>query len=235
MDLRVFHALHVAGVAAITALTAQNSRRVRAIAATSARLVRRQLEAIWEEATPAAVCIGLLADARATREVRLFLNRLTRLPAIVIDPVIKSSSGYTFVGKRELVELRTLLPLATVVTPNVSEAEALANRRVRSMAHVLEAALEISKYGCAVLVTGGRLRDDRCVDVLVSNKALHHYSATRFENQMRGAGGILAAAITASLASGLPLERSVLRARAFVRRAWQRALPLGSGKPVAGL
>jgi hydroxymethylpyrimidine kinase/phosphomethylpyrimidine kinase len=234
MDLRVFNALHVAGVAAIVALTAQNSRGVRAVAAMSARFVRRQLEAIWEEAAPAAVCIGLLADARATREVRVFLNRLTRLPAIVIDPVITSSSGYTFVGDRELRELRKLLPLATVVTPNVSEAEVLANRRIRNMAQVLEAALNISKYGCAVLVTGGHLRDDRCVDVLASNNQLRHWGATRIAKQMRGAGGILAAAITASLASGLPLERSILRARAFVRRAWRRALPLRSGKPVAG-
>lgn len=231
MDLDVFRAFKVEGVAAVAGLTAQNSRRVYGLRGVPARFVRRELEAIWEQVEPRSLCVGLLPDVDVIRTVRSFLRALKRRPAIVIDPVIAASSGQVFLGEREVRELRTLLPLATIVTPNAREAAHLASQPVNTLAQARSAALALGQLGCAALVTGGHLRGAACVDVLAVRGSLRQFSGARIDRTLRGSGGILAASIAACLARGMSLSRSVLRARAFVRRAFARAAPLGSGKP----
>ncbi len=231
MDLAVYRTHGLAGVAVIAAVTAQNSRRVLELQSLPARFVRRQLEAVWEQVEPKAVCIGLLPDAAAMRAVGSFLRGLARRPAIVIDPVIKSSSGHVFLGEREVRELRRLLPLATLVTPNVHEAATLASQPVTTLSQAESAGRTLAKFGCAVLVTGGHLPNKTCIDILVHRQGVHRYAGSRIKRTMRGSGGILAAAIAASLARGVSLQRSIALGRAFVRRAFRRAVPLGSGLP----
>lgn len=231
MDLRVYRAQGVVGMTVIAAVTAQNSRSVIGVHKLPALFVRRQLKAIWEEVEPKAVCIGLLPDRATIRTVRLFLHGLARPPAIVVDPVVASSSGYTFLDERDLRELRRLLPLATVVTPNLLEAAKLTARPVATLAQAESAAGSLSKFGCAVLVTGGHLASKTCIDIFADYDGVRRYRGSRINRVLRGSGGILAAAIAACLAKGMSLERSVAQARAFVRRAFYRAVQLGSGFP----
>jgi hydroxymethylpyrimidine/phosphomethylpyrimidine kinase len=230
VDLAVFRAYSVAGACVTVAVTAQNARHVTDVQSLGARSVRRQLEAIWEQAQPRAVCIGLVPDIDAMRTIRAFFARRHREAAVVVDPVIASSSGYAFYGAREITELQKLLSIATLVTPNVAEASILSSRKIESAAAAIAAAMRIGETGCAVLVTG-HLSGARCVDILVAGGRVRRYSATRLRGALRGSGGILAAAITAGLARGLALEASIARARAFVRRAFGDARRIGSGLP----
>lgn len=229
MDLRVYALLQVAGFVAVGALTAQNSRRVRQVVALPPSLLVEQLEAIWEQVRPDAICIGLLPDAAGIRALRKFLTALRLRPPIVIDPVIGSSSGHTFLRSHALLELKKLFSLATIITPNAVEAARFASVRVATAVDAETAARKLSACGCAVLVTGGHLRGSSCVDVLAHCGRVRRYAASRLAGSMRGAGGILAAALAVSLARGETLESAVAAARRFLRSAHRSATPLGTG------
>ncbi len=148
----------------------------------------------------------------------------------MIDPVLCASSGARFLGAAEVRALERLLPLATLVTPNVAEAEKLTGLRIRDLASAERAAVRLHERGCAVLLTGGHLPGARVTDILVDHSGLRRFSAPRIEARMRGTGCTLAAAIAVFLAQELPLEQAVSRARSFVRReleAQRRARPKG--------
>lgn len=230
VDLAVYRALGVAGTCVVAGVTAQNASRVTRVEPLSARSVRDQLESIWEQARPQAVCIGLVPDVRAMRAIRTFFARRRDRPPIVVDPVIRASSGYTFYGPHEIAELRRLLSIATLVTPNVREASALSARAVKDASGAIEAATKIAAAGCAVLLTG-YASGPRCYDILVGRNRMRRYGATLLHRTLRGSGGILAAAIAANLARGMGIEAAIATARAFVRRAFQNARRIGSGLP----
>lgn len=231
MDLRVYADLRAVGMAVVAAVTAQNYRRVAGVGAIAPALITAQLEAVWEQVRPDAVCIGLLPDAAGITATRKFLECLAHRPPIVIDPVIAASSGARFVGTRAMTELVRLWPLATVVTPNVHEAAALTKMKVMKLEHAESAAHALARYGSAVLLTGGHLKGAACVDVLSQCGRVRRFAAPRLAGTMRGAGGILAAALAVYLARGASLEHAVQRARLFVRRAFRRARAVGSGAP----
>lgn len=230
LDLHVYHRLGVAGVAVTAAVTAQNSRRVFGVYPIPAKLIREQLEALWETVRPDALCIGLLPNHAAIRAVRSFVLALRPRPPIVIDPVIAASSGHVFLGGRLRPALLQLFPLATIVTPNAHEASLLTQMPVATVAQAETAALNLARRGCAVVVTGGHLMDGDCTDVLAINDRVRRLAGPRIRGSMRGAGGILAAAIAAYLAKRSKLEAAVIRARRFVRNAQRNARALGSGR-----
>jgi len=229
MDLRVYAELRAVGMAVVAAVTAQNNRRAFAVGAISPALITQQLEAVWEQVTPDAVCIGLLPDSAGIMATRKFLERLARRPPVVIDPVIAASSGWRFVGTRALTEFVRLWPLATVVTPNLHEAAVLTKMKLTKQEHAESAARVLARYGSAVLLTGGHVKGVACVDVLVQGGRVRRFAAPRLAGGMRGAGGILAAALAVYLARGVPLERAAQCARRFVRSAFRRARAVGSG------
>ena len=241
-DLRVFAHLGAVGVCVVTGVSAQNSARVLSVGEIAPKLVTQQLQAIWHQVRPDAVCVGLVPGAAALAAVERFLRRCQPRPPIVVDPVISASSGRRFLGARELRALRRLLTIATVVTPNLSEAAALTGDRVATLAQAEGAARLLAAGGCAALVTGGHLAGRACVDVLAApgsrrrggaqrGVVLRRFAAPRLAGTMRGAGGILAAALAVELGRGERLEQAVMRARTFVRRAHRSARPLGSGLP----
>ncbi len=232
MDVRVYARLALGGATVVTAVTAQNARHVTSVQALPRRILRRQLEAVWEQVRPDAICIGLIAGAAAVREVRRFLQAQRSLPPMVIDPVLAASSGYRFASPDSLRELRRLLRLATLVMPNADEAALLSGLAVHTPAQAHEAARRLAEeHGCAVLVTGGHLRGRRCVDTLVASGRTWRWAAPRLPGRVRGCGGILAAAVAAGLARGQPLTAAIAQARRIVRAARRRARTLGSGTP----
>lgn len=225
-DLKTFASLGVHGVSAITCLTAQNPRGVLAIQAASVEILRRQLEAVFAELPPLAVKTGMLYSAALIREVAAFLARQPRL-ALVVDPVMVSTSG-TPLLKPDAVRmmLAQLLPRATLLTPNLSEAQILVGAALKSIEDLRHAARVLhQRFGCAALVKGGHLRGmKQAVDIFYDGREELLLSAPFVRGiRTHGTGCTYSAAITAYLARGLALPRAVGRAKEYISQAIARS------------
>ncbi|HZP41672.1 MAG TPA: bifunctional hydroxymethylpyrimidine kinase/phosphomethylpyrimidine kinase [Candidatus Binatia bacterium] len=230
-DLKTFAALDVWGAAVVAALTAQNTCGVRACADVAPAFVGAQLDAVLDDLPVAAVKTGMLARAAVVDVVAEGLGaRRPRLP-LVVDPVLVATSGDALAEPALAARLaERLLPLATVVTPNLAEAEALTGLRATTPAAMRDAARALVDRGArAALVTGGHLAGDPC-DVLFDGAAFHDLVAPRIPlAPTHGTGCTLSAAIAAGLARGLDLLAAVAEAKAFVGRALAAATPVGRG------
>jgi len=224
-DLRTFWALGVRGASAITALTCQNAREVIGVQAVRAGIVALQIRAVCNEVRPAAVKTGMLANAPIVTAVARELAR-QRLKNIVVDPVMVSSSGHRLLSARAVATLRDeLLPLATLVTPNLDEARALLDGEpIRSVKEMREAAKLLStRLDIAVLIKGGHLSEgEAAVDVLCERGRLHEFRAPRVAAvKIHGSGCIYSAAIAAWLARGAGLVEAVRRAKSYVTKQFR--------------
>jgi hydroxymethylpyrimidine/phosphomethylpyrimidine kinase len=219
VDLQTFHTLGVHGVTAVTAVTAQNEKRFFSLNAVPSRLLREQLHAILEARRVDAVKIGLLGTEENVFAVYRFLEQ-AKFAKVVLDPVLKSSTGAILLEPKGAAILREfLIPLSTIVTPNLDEAETLTKMKVRSIDDMKEASLHlftVHKGVKAVLIKGGHLKDEP-VDVLYDGKDWSLYAARRkFPRPVHGTGCALSAAIAAHLARGYSLEKSVAQSKEYV-------------------
>lgn len=232
LDLRLFTTLGVRGVFAVAAVSAQNNERVIRVDSLPPVSIAAQLRAIWQQAEPDAIRIGLLPAADGIAAVAKFLRALRRRPPIIIDPVLASTSGRKFAGAPEIAALKKLFTLCELATPNAREAAMLAGVRVRTVAEAAEAASAIARdAGCAVLVKGGHLTGRTCYDVLADAGGVVYIGTRRSARTMRGTGCLLAAAIAAGRARGSSLHEALASARDIVAAALREAKPLGSGSP----
>jgi len=230
-DLKTFHAFGVFGTSALTAITAQNTRGVTAIHPVPLDVVRAQIDAVVSDLRPAALKSGMLATTPLVSTVATAI-REHALQRYVLDPVMVATSGDRLLEEdavRTIVE--ELLPLADLVTPNLPEAEILADMRVRTPADMREAARRILDLGAAaVLMKGGHL-DAEVVDILMAKDMEREWVRPRIETRhTHGTGCTLSAAITAALALGDPLPEAVARGIRFIERAIAEAPGLGSGR-----
>jgi hydroxymethylpyrimidine/phosphomethylpyrimidine kinase len=221
-DLKTFAALGVHGASVITCVTAQNPKRVWDVEPCSPKIVRQQIEAVFEELRPGAVKTGMLFSAESVRVVASFFKKRDRLP-LIIDPVMISTSGAVLLKPSAIKILETqLLPLATLVTPNLHEAGILTGRKIMSVENMRAAAREIhAHFGCAALVKGGHLRSGReAVDIFFDGRTEFLLTAP-FVKKVRthGTGCTYSAAIAGYLARGLDLPQAVKRAKEFVTQA----------------
>jgi hydroxymethylpyrimidine/phosphomethylpyrimidine kinase len=230
-DLKTFHAFGVYGTSAITAITAQNTRGVKAVHPIPEQMVRTQIRAVVEDLPPAAFKTGMLASRGLVRTLADTL-RAQELPNYVLDPVMVSSSGDRLLdtGAEEAVVIE-LLPLCTLVTPNLSEAALLTGAPVTEEADMERAAARLIELGArAALVKGGHLPGNEIVDVLHDGRELQRFRHTRIEtSSTHGTGCTLSAAVVAGLAHGRPLAVAVSDALDFVHRAIAQAPELGAG------
>lgn len=224
-DLKTFAAFGVHGTSAITCLTAQNPAAVLAVQPATPRFVRQQLEAVFTELPPAAVKTGMLWSAPIIRAVAKFLKQQRRAP-LVVDPVLAATSGAKLIKADALRALKhELLPLATLVTPNLGEAEILLGRRLVSPEDLRGAARALhARFGCAVLVKGGHLRGAReAADFFCDGRMELLFTAPFVKGvATHGTGCACSAAVTACLALGHDLPCSVRLAKEFVTRAIAR-------------
>lgn len=242
-DARTIHALGGFACMAIAAVTAQNTAGVRRWRAEPPAMIDAQIRAVLggPGALPVrAVKTGLLPGAAAVRVVARALADHGRVP-LVVDPVVGSTSGTTFLDGAGLRALRAeLLPLATVVTPNWPEAEALTGMRLRSFTNAEQAAAALmTACGCAVLLKGGHAPGNVCRDCLVTRDGqVHWFEAPRVNTpNTHGTGCVLASAIATGLAQGVDLEAAVAEARSFLlkslkqhrREKWSGAGPAFPG------
>lgn len=229
-DLKTFEAFGVYGASVVTAVTAQNTTAVTAVHEIPAPVVDAQLRAVLEDLPPAAVKIGMLTGVPAVRSIARRL-RPEGLP-LVLDPVMIAKSGARLLRAGTLSALvRELLPLATLVTPNLPEASVLAGFPIRGEADAKLAARRIQALGPrAVLIKGGHAEGAELVDGLLDGRTWHRFSGTRIPTRhTHGTGCTLSSAITALLAKGETLPDAVERAVRYVRLAIERAPELGTG------
>jgi hydroxymethylpyrimidine/phosphomethylpyrimidine kinase len=230
-DLKTFATHGIYGTSAITALTAQNTLGVMAIHAVPAEFVTAQIEAVAEDIGCDAVKTGMLATAAIVEVVAAAVEGL-ELPNLVVDPVMVAKGGDRLLADDAVHAVRTaLLRLARVVTPNIPEAEVLAEMPIRSIADMREAARRILRFGpAAVIVKGGHLAGDTITDLIVDGTDAIEISGPRIEGRhTHGTGCTLAAAIAARLALGESLEQATRGAREYVAGAMRHGIDLGAG------
>src|SRR5437870_6454887 len=230
-DLKTFHQFGVFGTSVITAVTAQNTVGVRAWEPLPATLVTQQLDALADDLPPQAVKSGMLGSAELVAAVADGIARW-RLRNYVLDPVMVATSGDRLLHRdAEQLIVRRLVPLATLVTPNLDEAGILVGEPVRAPAAMERAGRALLALGAqAALVKGGHLPGDEVVDVLVRDGAVRRFARPRLDTtSTHGTGCTLSAAIAAGLAHGRPLEQAVADGLDFVARALAAAPGLGKG------
>jgi hydroxymethylpyrimidine/phosphomethylpyrimidine kinase len=232
-DIKTIAAHGCYGVACITALTVQSTAGVRRVEAVDAGLVAETLAELASDVDVAAVRIGMLGSAKVARAVADFLVG-QKAPNVVLDPILKSSSGCELVdtaGTRLLIE--DLLPLAAVVTPNIDEASALTGLAVTDTEQMRAAARRLHEMGAsAVVITGGHL--EKAIDLLsfTSKRGVEQelFKSVRLRsNSTHGTGCAFATSVTCHLAMGRGLPEAVLLAKAYVSAAISNAHPLGRG------
>jgi len=228
-DLKTFAALGVHGASAIACLTAQNPKRVLAIEPCSPKMLRQQIEAVFEELNPSAVKTGMLFSAEnISVVVEFFKNKKCPL---VVDPILISTSGAKlFEPSAMKILIEKLLPLATLVTPNLDEAGVLTGEKVSNLEEMRRAAQEIHRrFGCAVLVKGGHLlRDVAAADVFFDGKTKLEVATLFIKNvRTHGTGCVYSAAICAAVALGNDLPRAVQIGKRFVTKTILRSYKIG--------
>ncbi|MDE2616847.1 MAG: bifunctional hydroxymethylpyrimidine kinase/phosphomethylpyrimidine kinase [Burkholderiales bacterium] len=218
-DLKTFSALGCYGMTAITALTAQNTQGVRGIHGVPPEFLAAQIDAVLEDIGADAVKIGMLHAPEIVRVVAQAIRK-HRLQHVVLDPVMVATSGDRLIAEETVsVLVKELFPLATVITPNLDEAELLLGHKIAGIAGLEPAAKELLALGAPnVLLKGGHLQGDEVVDLLLQpgRDPLRLASARIASKNVHGTGCTLSSAIAAHLALGHALEDAVRLARAYI-------------------
>lgn len=230
-DLKAISANGGYGASVITAITAQNTRGVTAAAEVDLDLIRAQADAVFGDLRVAAVKTGMLASAAVIETVAKVLRDHVP-PHYVLDPVMVSKTGFPLLRPEAVGALRkALIPLATLLTPNVHEAQVLAGLPVRTLADAEAAGRRLVAAGArAVLVKGGHLEERPATDVLVTSDGERVFPGEYIEaRHTHGTGCTYSAAIATQLAHGRSLEDAIARAKAYVTEAIRAGLPVGQG------
>ena len=229
-DIKTMITNGVFATSAITALTAQNTTGVTGIYEVTDEFLGRQLDAVFTDLYPDAVKIGMVSSSAL---IAMIAKKLRQYDArnIVVDPVMVATSGAKLISDDAIKSLtEDLLPLATVLTPNIPEAEVLAGMKISDEDGMIAAAKLISsKYSCSVLVKGGHQVND-ANDLLYRDGTPVWFYGKRIDNpNTHGTGCTLSSAIASNLAKGFDLETSVQRAKEYISGALAAMLDLGSG------
>ena len=229
-DLKTFAAHGCYGMSVITAVTAQNTTGVTAIQNIDPEVVEAQIDAVFQDIRVDGVKVGMVSNSALIRAIAQKMQQYAP-PVLVVDPVMVATSGDRLITEDAVSALKELLlPLATVLTPNIPEAEILSGMTIRSAADMEAAARAISEqYGCAVLCKGGHQIND-ADDLLWRCGSGKWFHGKRINNpNTHGTGCTLSSAIASNLAKGFDLDTAVERAKAYISGALGAMLDLGRG------
>ncbi|EYE88728.1 phosphomethylpyrimidine kinase [Fervidicella metallireducens AeB] len=229
-DLKTFSAHGVFGMSVITAVTAQNTQGVFGVQDISGEIISKQIQVIFEDIMVSAVKIGMVSQIET---INAIADELIKYKAenIVLDPVMVSKSGFHLLKKDAKEALiNRLLPLAKIITPNIPEAEVIANMKIRDISDMEKAAEIISGMGPRnVLIKGGHLEID-AIDVLYDGKNMKHFETERIQtNNTHGTGCTLSSAIASNLALGYTIYDAVKLAKEYITVAIRHSFPIGKG------
>jgi len=229
-DLKAFSANGTYGMSVITAITAQNTQGVFDVQDVTPSVIAHQIEAIFDDIRVDAIKIGMVSRPETIAIIAQTLKKYS-LPPLVIDPVMISKSGYALLqpeAQKSLIEL--LLPMATLITPNLPEAEVIVGYKIDTIELMQKAARDLHQLGCqCVLVKGGHLADD-ATDVLFDGSSFHFFHSKRLDTiNTHGTGCTLSSTIAANLAKGMPIKEAVEAAKAYITLAIEHGFVLGKG------
>lgn len=229
-DLKTFSAHSVYGMSVITAVTAQNTQGVFAVQNILPEMIAKQIDVIFEDIQVAALKIGMVS---VIKTIQTIADRLKKHQAenIVLDPVMISKSGFPLLqpdAQDALAEY--LLPLATIVTPNIPEAEAIIGKEIKTLKDMKEAALRIASLGPKnVLIKGGHM-ENYATDVLYDGKNFSEFESPRFQTKnTHGTGCTLSASIASNLAKGMEISKAVEESKKYITTAIEHSFPIGKG------
>lgn len=229
-DIKTMTMNGVYAMSAITALTAQNTTGVQGVSEVSAEFLKEQITSVFDDIRPDAVKIGMTASGTLVRTIAGLLKKYTA-KNIVVDPVMVATSGSSLASDSAVNAMKEeLLSIATLVTPNIPEAEVLSGLTIKNESDMEKAAKMLGdKYGCAVLCKGGHSISD-ANDLLYEKGEFTWFKGKRIDNpNTHGTGCTLSSAIAANLAKGFDLKESVQRAKEYISGALGAMLDLGKG------
>ena len=231
-DIKAVTALGAFAMTAVTALTAQNTEGVANVLPVPPGFIREQMNVVVSDLGVDAVKTGMLHDAAVIEAVAEGLAQLDPPVPVVVDPVMVAKGGHRLLEASAVEALtRLMLPRASLITPNVPEAEALAGMAILDVADMRRAAARLMAFGCAaVLLKGGHLPGERVTDLLATREGVETFESARIETRhTHGTGCTLASAVAAGLAQGMSLREAVIRARHYVLLAMASAPGYGRG------
>lgn len=215
----------------LTSITAQNSNGIDAVENIEPEIVVKQLESVFAENGVSAVKIGMLGSRGNTEVVGSFFEE-RGTSNLIVDPILVASDGTELLGSTAFSILKIrLFPLATIVTPNLSEAERLAGFGISSLEDMKKACKAIHIFGSKwVLIKGGHLRGSECIDVLFDGERYYQFTSKRIDNlDVRGTGCVFSSALAASLAQGEDVPRACELAKRYVTSKVRHAYKIGKG------
>ncbi|MGA9288113.1 MAG: bifunctional hydroxymethylpyrimidine kinase/phosphomethylpyrimidine kinase [Anaerobacillus sp.] len=231
-DLKTFQEREVFGTSVITALTAQNTLGVHDVFPQTIIAVRSQLDAVLSDIGTDSAKTGMLFSKEIILAVAEKIKEY-HVPNLVIDPVMIAKGGASLLQKQAVLAMKQeLLPLGTVITPNLPEAEKLLNgQTISTVKEMEEAAAALNKKGAnAVLIKGGHLHGERSIDVLYVDNSFYHFESERINTKhTHGTGCTLSACIAAELAKGKTIPDAVTTAKEFITAAIRNSLSIGKG------
>lgn len=231
-DLKAVTALGAYAATAVTAVTVQNTEGVTGVHVIPTATVVAQIRAVLADIGADVVKTGMLATGELIDTVHALLKREAPDAPLVVDPVMVAKGGAALIDRDAVHAMKArLIPRATLITPNLPEAEALTGRKIDTLQAMREAVKPLLDLGAkAVLLKGGHLPGDELVDIYAGPEGTQEWSATRIRTRhTHGTGCTLASAIATGLAQGMSAVDSIARARAYVRRAIETAPGLGKG------
>lgn len=230
-DIKTMTANGVYAMSAITALTAQNTTGVSGIMEVTPEFLELQLTSVFTDIEPDAVKIGMVSSAELIKSISKKLKEYNAMN-IVVDPVMVATSGSKLISDDAIETLKKeLLPLSTVITPNIPEGEVLSGMKIQSVEDMEKAAEKISKdFGCSVLLKGGHSLNDANDLLYEKNGTVTWFEGKRIDNpNTHGTGCTLSSAIASNLAKGMNLKDSITHAKAYISGCLGAMLDLGKG------
>jgi hydroxymethylpyrimidine/phosphomethylpyrimidine kinase len=230
IDLKTFQALGVFGMAVPAALTVQNSRGVSGVEPVPSRMLSKQLDALLSDIKPDAIKTGMLLTRQNVDAVAGAVNKF-RIKNLVIDPVLRSSSGKMLLQPRAVPSLKkNLFPRALIVTPNIPEAEIITGLPIRNEQDMDYAAGTILDWGPSYVLIKGGHRSGPATDTLYGGKTVLSFSTVRRKGEFHGTGCVLSSAVAVFIAQGYPVEKAVEKAKQLVDNMLKTARPVGKSK-----
>lgn len=227
-DVRTCSYFDVYGISAITCLTIQNSCKIKSLFTIPDSIFKEQLDFLTYDVKPASVKVGMIYGRNKIQHVANYI-RVNKLP-FVLDPIIESSSGFSIMDESDVTHIKShLFPLATIITPNIPEAEILTSEKIENMDQMMEAAIKLKGMGPKnVLIKGGHIKG-LSSNILFDGENFKKLDWRRYPKAIHGTGCILSAAISAGLAKKFSVEESVVIAHDFMKEATKHTHKIGTG------
>lgn len=229
-DLKAMSVQGVYGMSVITAITAQNTQGVFAVQEIDLEIIQKQIDVLYEDIDISSVKIGMLSSCDIINTVHKTLKKVNA-KNIVIDPVMISKSGYFLLKEDAVDALKEFLEIGTLITPNIPEAEVLANMEIKNEKDMILAAEKIQRLGAKNILIKGGHREDNCTDILLTSEGIvKKFLGERFETKnTHGTGCTLSSTIASYLGKGYSVEESVKLGKEYITEAIKNSFSIGSG------